>query len=255
MDAKIENLIKNGTPAELSELKAKAVAAGGKSGEEIVAAVNSELAKRAAATPAKVKVRALQFVTVDGVPFQKGQEGEITARQYAALAWNFAKLAACVALLLLLGLGTASAQTYKVTVITTNQAVAGGSTNYSAAALTNVLHTAATTTAMMGPTNTVTKWEEVALALGVTGMESGTTSNVVVKIVRGLDGTTWETTPQITWTFPLNGVTAVVAVTNLDRTVLGSYGYWKVGSMATTSLADVTNVWLRIGTKPVRMGP
>lgn len=206
-----------------------------------------------AAPGQKLRVRAKQFITVDGVAFQKDQEGEITPKQYAALAYAFTRLTAL--LLFLCAVFTVQAQTYRVTAVGTNLAVSGVGTNYSATAITNVLHTAATTTTMLGGTNAVTKYEEVALQLAATGMETGTTSNVVVTISRSLDGVTFETYPTWTWAVPLNSTTQVVALTNLDRTILGSYGYWKFKSISTTSLADVTNVWVRIATKPVRYGP
>jgi hypothetical protein len=42
--------------------------------------------------PKLVKVRALEWVQVDGQIFRQGQEGEITEQQYAALASHFEKV-------------------------------------------------------------------------------------------------------------------------------------------------------------------
>jgi hypothetical protein len=42
--------------------------------------------------PRLIKVRALEWASVDGVVFQQGQTGEITLQQYGALASRFERL-------------------------------------------------------------------------------------------------------------------------------------------------------------------
>jgi hypothetical protein len=122
MDTKTNKTIKSGTVAELSQLKAQAADALSKGpnadAQEVVDAVNEELQRRASAEPKKIRVRAKEFVMVDGRAWQKDQEGQVTEKEYAAFAVKFAKIAVAMLLAfaaLFVG-GIASAQQYQAPV-------------------------------------------------------------------------------------------------------------------------------------------
>jgi hypothetical protein len=253
MDTKTKQIISTGTVAELSLMKAGGAEVlkgdpGRKDAQEIVEAVNAELEKRAKSEPAKVKVRAKNFVTVDGQAFQKDQEGTITARQYGALACNFVKLA-CLALfgLILAAPSSASAQgQYTLTSIAiTNSLAPSYATAGGAAQLT-----------VTGGTNAITKFEECALQYrGVA--DAADSSTITILLVPSLDGTNFSTqsTETFVWTITMNGTTAVNATTNLPKSWMGSVGYWKIGYITNAhATANVTGSKLLMAVKPNRFG-
>jgi hypothetical protein len=248
MDTKTKKLIENGTVPELSQLKAQAADVLknnpiDKDAMGIVEAVNDELEARAKAEPPKVKVRAKNFVTVDGQQFQKDQEGTITAGQYAALACNFVKLgvaALVLGALLLLG-SPASAQQYKLDDL----------------GVTNTIAPAVATTSNIGATNACTKWETFGLQ-ATFKCDGATTDNLTLSLLFSADGTNFGSAlgDRFTWVIPENGTTAVCAQTNLSSTVVGNFGWWKVSYITNAnSTYQPTNFVLRRFTKPVRNGP
>jgi hypothetical protein len=197
--------------------------------------------KKTEATEAKVKVRARNFITVDGVAFQKDQEGTITARQYAALACNFVKLAAVMLLATLVLCGSAQAQQYKITDL----------------GITNTLAPAYATTANIGKTNACTKYESFGLQ-ATFKCDGATTDNLTLSLLFSADGTNWPTAEgnRFVWIIPENGTTAVCAQTNIANTILNNYGFWKVSYITNANSAQQpTNFVLRKFEKPVRYGP
>ncbi len=251
IEAKIKKQISKATASELSAMKAEAAEvllkdSSREDAKEIIDAINEELETRAKDEPADeakpVRVKANNFVLVDGRPWEKDQEGSVTAKQYAALAWNFTRLAALALLALLLCNGSAMAQTYKLTTL-------------SSSLMTNRLTAATTTTALLGPTNAVAKWEEEALMIRLQ-CDAACNSNMTFGVVRTIDGTNFETTASLSLAVPMNGTTEVWWGTNLTRDYLGGWAGWKFKSAANPhATANATNVLVQTGQKPVRFGP
>jgi len=197
----------------------------------------------------KVKVRALVETSVDGVKFEKDQEGNITAKQYAAVAWAFTKLSAIVllaTLALLMG-GQAMAQQY-----TTN-------TLFSAASLnTNAFGTVATGAYTNHPTAiTLTKYGDVTIAVGFAPTNNITAGDgLTLKIWRSLGGTATEETingGSCLFAAATAAGTANVGITNIPADWLGAAGYLYVGLVIPTN-APCTNVWVKYAVKPKRFG-
>src|SRR5689334_21175071 len=71
----------------------------------------------------KVRVEALERTTVDGIVLEKGQEGEVTPHQYAALAARLKRLSV-LALFAMLSLCAGFAQQLQISALTqTNTAL------------------------------------------------------------------------------------------------------------------------------------
>ncbi len=254
MDSKTKKLIAGGTAAELSQMKAEAAdvlsrTPDNKDAQDVLDAINAELEARAKAEPKKVKVRAKEFVSVDGRAFQKDQEGEVSAQQYAALACRFIKLAA-VALVATLGLMTAGAQ---------NQP--SQRTQYGATALVQTngiaLDGSSTTNQCIGvnsatnytQTIPLTKYGDIGLQMSFKLMAAGTTAVTAVFDGSG-DGVNWVPSAVV---FPVtaSGTTAVSGYTNVT---LNSLGYLRLNYITNGNNAVLTNLNLRVVYKPNRYG-
>jgi hypothetical protein len=124
-----------------------------------------------------------------------------------------------------------------------------GITNSIAAATTN------TSAQTIGNALPVSKFDSVGLVFNAQGSASGS-SNITITFARSLDGTNYETTPQLTWTVAANGTTQVIAYTNLSNTYLGPAAYLKVVSIANANAtANMTNASLTLGTKSIKPSP
>jgi hypothetical protein len=105
--------------------------------------------------------------------------------------------------------------------------------------ITNSLGAAYTTTANLGSAVKVANQDNIGLLFKFQGSTTGT-SNIVITVARSVDGTTFETSPPITWTVPANGTTAVVAYTNLGTANIGAAGYIKVTSIQNLNITTAT---------------
>ncbi len=121
-------------------------------------------------------------------------------------------------------------------------------------AVTNKFQGSVTTTANMGNSIYLQGQPEVGLQVKLQGDAAGT-GNVVLCISRSLDGTTWETTPCWNWYVAMNGTTAVVAYTNMNRDLIGPAGYIKVLQVANTNSANLTNCSVTAIVKSIKAAP
>lgn len=256
MKAETKKLIKNGKAAELSALKAQAAEAlkanpNDTEAQETIDAINAELESRAEAEPKKVRVRAKNWVLVDGKPWQKDQEGELPETHYKALAWNFTRLAA-ITLVLLLALcfgGVSQAQVYKASYLS----VTNGANSVTNAYLLNGANGVNCAVAANSTSNTYlgvftgTKWNDFAWQINFKLMSSGT-ALVGINTDTSTDGTNWLAQPIVNIT--PNGTTPV---TTNQVITLGPIGYWRLNSI-TNGAVSITNLSFEITTKPSRSG-
>lgn len=119
-------------------------------------------------------------------------------------------------------------------------------------AITNTITTAATEVNCLGATNYIDKVQRIGFMFTGQCKEADSVSNLTVIFVRSKDGVTFETTPGITWTFPVNAANPFAAYTNLN---VPSARAIKVLSIQSEALDDVTNAALKIIKKTVKPSP
>lgn len=120
------------------------------------------------------------------------------------------------------------------------------------AGITNTIAAATTNTAPVANIIKIDNQDTCGLQFRIQGDASGTGA-VTLKLARSVDGTTFETAPQITLATALNGTTAVVVYTNISTTFLGAAGYLKVVYIANAdATANATNVLLTVIKKNTR---
>lgn len=120
--------------------------------------------------------------------------------------------------------------------------------------VTNKFTTAITETANLGNSFFAEKQDQIGLQVKMQGDGAGT-GNIIICISRSIDGSVWETTPCFLWRVALNGNTAVVGYTNLNRDILGPAGYIKVLSVANTNDISATNCSITAAVKTIKSSP
>ena len=251
----------NATSAELGEALAAAehVLKGTDSEAKAEAALVKEFIETKLDTsgikaPETVNVTAKSYVTVDGVPYTKGQSGKITKKQYAALSRHF-ELVKLLVLFCSLAFGfNAGAQQYKPTLIgntsTSSVIVINGTSVTNAWSLSGGTNVVAAAPAINSYSNaiTVTKYDMLSLQTSFKLTSTGT-SNVTVYVDYSVDGPNYASA--FAWTIAANGTTPVTAITNL--TVIAN-GYYRFTSVSNANANPVTNLVALYATKAGRTG-
>ncbi len=228
--------------------------------------------------PAKVKVKALDNVSVDGRDVKADQETEVYPWQYNALSRFFEKLegavktAAAMAVLFLMLALPAQAQSQFTTTwllpTITNAIPALQTNNYNTATLTtNTINMPVVTVSNGIPyftTNTVsTVTTNIPGRVNLTHFDSCSiqwtynltaagTSNNVATLYWNNDGTT-NNVKAFDITATSTGTTPVTVVTNIGPF---SAGYLFLGTMANLNASGaMTNIQFGISVKPIRSGP
>ncbi len=250
MNASLAKSLAGKTAAELSQIKAAA-------GEDqaLIDTINEIFEQRAAAEAAapKIKVRANGPVTVDGTPFQKGQEGLVTEKQYRALSRHFTKvalLAGLCSLCLLLLNSSQAAQTSAGNILQvvplsqTNSALPSvlldGNTNCSVA-------TAVATNYFITVPNTA-KWGEVYVNLAYKLSGSGTDTSILHLSGSG-DGSNYVALADISVAGA--GTAFVSGGTNL---VINSLPYVRVDYLTNATARTMSGITVKVTYKPSRFG-
>jgi hypothetical protein len=254
MDAKYLKSLKGKDNAELSQIKASAAAAleqntGDTEARDLVAAINRLFEERGQDDGGgKLRVRAKNFITVDGVVFSKDQEGVITLRQYGALACNFEKLAAALLLLgCLFFASPALAQQYTALPLSVTNDVARTTFTVDGSTGTNNALLAASTTTFKTIIG-ATKYNDIGIQITLLKVSSNTEA-VGFNFDFSADGTNWVAQPIINLT-PITGPVVTTLTTNLT---LGSFGYVRFVS-ATNGAIACTNLCIKVANKPSRNG-
>jgi hypothetical protein len=121
--------------------------------------------------------------------------------------------------------------------------------------ITNRFINNATVTANMGNVVKVDGQDNAGLMLKMAGDQAGT-GVITITFARSPDNSNWETTPRFTMTAAVNGVTPVVAYTNLNTATIGAAGYLKVISMANADASAIcTNCSLYLVKKTIKHAP
>lgn len=111
---------------------------------------------------------------------------------------------------------------------------------------TTTVAAAATVTSGLGDGLDLDKWKDFALMCTFSGATSATNvGNIVITFARSIydkdsSSAIWETTPQFTWTIPLNQSNTVVAFTNLGKDWVSGVRSIKPVSIQNTSAHAVT---------------
>lgn len=93
---------------------------------------------------------------------------------------------------------------------------------------------------------TLTKFANVGVQVQFQGSHADDTANMTFSFIRSVNGVLYDSVP-LTFAVPVNGTTAVRASTNW---VLGGIGYLKLTSIQNAATNQVTNIVIRVSTKP-----
>ena len=96
----------------------------------------------------------------------------------------------------------------------------------------------------------LTKYEDCTLWVSFKAVSTAT-GVVDFKLHKSLDGVLWDTTQTALFRLTSDGTTLVNGLTNI---ALGAIGYIKLGSSINTQAVDLTNITIRVYTKPKRFG-
>lgn len=230
---RLKRLFENATPKEFGEAldSAKHVLIGNPKDEEAALVKeyieSLDLNEKQIIAPAKVKVTAKKFVTVDGIPYNEGQSGEITLKQYNALARFFTKVSALIMLLGLLAGGNAGAQQYTHQPITNavlHVTWSGGTNNIASNNIVGTNIVTATKLKNFGVQNT----------FALTG--AGTAGCLMVADYSG-DGTNYVTSIATNWVAAA-GTTPVTQMMFFTNALAGYYRF----SLLNSNTIPMTNV-------------
>lgn len=232
---RLKRQFENTTPEALGEAlaNAKHVLGGNAKDEEsqlIVEYITSlKLGEKDIKAPDKVKVTCKKFTHVDGVPYNEGQSGEITVKQYNALSRFLTKVACLLALFGLFAL-PCLAQTYTINAISNSGGwgvVYNGGTN-------NILTNGLSGTNIV----TATKLKNFCVQLNFKLMAAGTAGVLVTEYHSG-DATNYEATG-LTKVITANGTTLVTGTIEKTNVIAGYYRY----DILNSNSAIVTNLQL-----------
>jgi hypothetical protein len=130
--------------------------------------------------------------------------------------------------------------------------------DFSAPALSNLTNTigkATTESANVGDAIKIDKTDTLGMCLSFCG-DAATNGNIVLTFARSPDNSTWETTPQFTWTVVNNASTNTVCWTNWPDTVIGCAPYLKLVSVSNTNpWVNLTNFTLYLIRKTIKPSP
>lgn len=143
---------------------------------------------------------------------------------------GLALIALVCALLFTLAVPPAHAQQYTVNSLTLNSTT-----------ITNAVTDGNDSSAV-----TLTRFKDIGIQISFQGAGADT-GNQTLLFKTSVDGTTYQTTGQISLTIPANGTTAVCVATNIS---LVGVGYIKLDSWQNAATNNVTNCVVKISTKP-----
>jgi hypothetical protein len=200
-------------------------------------------------TPGKVRVRALETVTVNGKKFEKDQEGDVTPHEHAALARYFVKVVTCLLLLLGLAFGV-QAQTYSPYFV--NNALTGTNlASLNGVSSTNTYCAPTTTNSYLWKIN-LTRYDRAWFQFGFTPTGAGVT-NVVLNFDASGNGTNWVTN-YWSWTVSGAGYTTSQQAGFGTNLTVDSIGWLRLNTIANTNSGGITNYYLLAAPKPIRSG-
>lgn len=197
----------------------------------------------------KVRVRARRNTKIDGVSWTKDQEGDLSLRQYLAVACQFARLGVLTLACVLIGaaaISPASAQQYSPYYLPSTN---GGSTLLNG----GTFKVAANTTTTCNSPITLTRYPGLCLSLGF-ACTGASTANYTFAFSQSADGVNWETTPSYNFLVAGNGTTPVVFTTNFPAGAASPY--LRLTSIANTNASSpiMTNILVQVGRIPNRTG-